>query len=69
MKNIFFFAIFILSANNAYAYIDPGTGSAFIQGILALIAAGFVTIKIYWLKLVKFFEDAKKFFIKKKLDS
>ena len=69
MRYILFFAILIFLADNAHAYIDPGTGSAFIQGILALIAAGFVTIKIYWLKLVKFFEEAKKFFIKKKLDS
>tara|TARA_B100000989_G_C19366954_1_gene395707 strand:+ start:606 stop:761 length:156 start_codon:yes stop_codon:yes gene_type:complete len=44
---------------DANAYIDPGTGTIIIQAIVGAIAAGAVTIKIYWYKL-------KSFFVKKK---
>ena len=39
-KILFFLQLtFILTATNAYAYIDPGTGSFIIQTILAFLAA------------------------------
>ncbi len=38
----------------AHAYIDPGTGSALIQGLVAAIAAVGVTLKLYWHRIVKF---------------
>ena len=59
----FKFLILIISFcslnTNAYAYIDPGTGTIIIQAIVGAIAAGAVTIKIYWYKL-------KAFFVRKK---
>ncbi len=39
----------------AFAYLDPGTGSALIQGIIAAIAAIGVTVKLYWHRIVDFF--------------
>ena len=39
----------------AHAYIDPGTGSALIQGVIAGIAAIGVTVKLYWHRLVSLF--------------
>ena len=39
----------------AYAYLDPGTGSALIQGLIAAIAAIGVTVKLYWHRIVDFF--------------
>ncbi len=45
---------------NAYAYLDPGTGTIIIQAIVGAIAAGAVTIKIYWYKLKAFFKKKKK---------
>jgi len=36
---------------DAHAYLDPGTGSLLLQGILALIAGAAVTFKLYWAKL------------------
>jgi hypothetical protein len=39
----------------AYAYLDPGTGSALIQGVIAAIAAVGVTLKLYWHRIKKFF--------------
>lgn len=37
----------------AYAYIDPGTGSAILQGILAGVVTLGVVLKLYWHKLLK----------------
>jgi hypothetical protein len=48
-----------LITTNAYAYIDPGTGTIIIQAIVGAIAAGAVTIKIYWYKLKVFFTKKK----------
>ena len=39
----------------ALAYIDPGTGSILIQGIIAAVAAIGVTLKLYWHRIVGFF--------------
>ena len=35
----------------AHAYLDPGTGSMLIQGIIGAIAAVGVTLKLYWHKI------------------
>ena len=37
----------------AHAYIDPGTGSAILQGILAALAAIALTAKLYWHRLLR----------------
>ena len=47
-------AIFLI-VTNAYAYLDPGTGSFILQaiiGFLAAISAGFL---YYWAKVKNFF--------------
>ena len=48
-----------LITNTAYAYIDPGTGTIILQAIVGAIAAGIVTIKLYWYKLKAFFTKKK----------
>jgi len=35
----------------AHAYLDPGTGSMLIQGIIGAVAAVGVTLKLYWHKI------------------
>jgi len=46
--------------SDAYAYVDPGTGSLFIQAIIgALIGIG-ITVKIYWYKLKEKFLGINK---------
>ena len=49
------FAILLLSrgffVSDAYAYLDPGTGSVIIQAVIGTIAAVLITLKIYWYKL------------------
>jgi hypothetical protein len=49
--------IFLLFAQPAWAYIDPGAGSALLQGLLAVAAAGIVffrrgvdLIRLWWAK-------------------
>lgn len=36
---------------DAYAYIDPGSGSIFIQAIIGALVGVGITIKIYWEKI------------------
>lgn len=35
----------------AFAYIDPGTGSLLLQGLLAAIVGALAGIKFYWKKI------------------
>jgi len=39
---------FLFMTSNAYAYIDPGSGSMILQLILGGIAGLVVIIKLYW---------------------
>ena len=41
-----------LAFGNAYAYLDPGTGSMLLQVILGGIAALAVALKLYWYKIL-----------------
>ena len=47
----------LLSANLAYAYLDPGTGSMLVQALLAVVAAITVSIGIYWRRLKSFWSQ------------
>ena len=61
MKRHLFFAVCLLSAATtsagpAYAYLDPGTGSMILQGLLGVLAAGAAAIGIYWQKVKAFYQ-------------
>tara|TARA_Y100000816_G_scaffold278768_1_gene250323 strand:- start:1890 stop:2096 length:207 start_codon:yes stop_codon:yes gene_type:complete len=64
MKKILITFVFFYSilSTNAFAYLDPGTGSIILQAILGAIAAGFSYCVFYWNKVKNFF---KKIFKKK----
>ena len=47
---IFYFGL----ARPTYAYIDPGSGSYFLQLLIAGLLAGLYTLKIYWAKVRSF---------------
>lgn len=49
--------------SNAYAYLDPGTGSLVIQSIIAAVTGGLFILKTYWHKL-----KAKLFFKRQKIE-
>ncbi len=42
---------------DAYAYLDPGTGSYMLQILLGSLVAGFFVIKQYWHRLKYFFKE------------
>lgn len=42
----------LLNSSPAYAYLDPGTGSVILQGIIGAITAGAVILRIYWHRLL-----------------
>jgi hypothetical protein len=57
MKFIYLLSIFSFAiVKDAYAYLDPGTGSLIIQGIIAGSLSVALFAKTYWYKLVSFFK-------------
>ena len=38
---------------NAFAYLDRGTGSALLQGVLGAVAAIAMVLKLYWHRLLR----------------
>jgi hypothetical protein len=44
-------ALLLFSTQNAYAYLDPGTGSMILQGLIGGIAGGMFALRLYWSKL------------------
>jgi hypothetical protein len=44
----------------AQAYIDPGTGSVIVQGLIGAVAGGLVIIRIYWAKISTFMGLSKR---------
>ena len=50
----------LLMLTPAYAYLDPGTGSYFIQFIIAFSLGCLLMIKLFWLKIKCFFLNLLK---------
>ena len=50
----------LLTTGTSHAYLDPGTGSILLQGLIAGIAGGIVVMKLYWTKVKSFFSFKKK---------
>lgn len=46
---------FLAGAGPAYAYLDPGVGSLFLQALIGGIAAGFFVLKRYWISATSLF--------------
>ena len=64
LKQLILIIFISLNSFNAYAYIDPGTGSVLLQALLGAIAAVGAYITLYWRKfknfLNKIFKEKKK---------
>ena len=65
MKSIFILGMLSLSGiffSDAYAYIDPGSGSVIFQGLIGVLVGAGIAVKLYWLKIKNYFMDrsAKK---------
>lgn len=50
-------ALLAMTTVDAFAYLDPGTGSIILQGLIAAFAAVAVTARIYWRKIADFLRD------------
>ena len=60
-KNILLTFIFITSfAEPAWAYLDPGTGSAIISLIIGFFVAIGVSLKTFWYKIKSLFNINNK---------
>jgi hypothetical protein len=47
--------LFVAAPSNAYAYLDPGTGSFLLQGFIAGLAGGLIAIRAYWRRVLQLF--------------
>ena len=54
------FAALLMATRDAHAYLDPGTGSLLLQGLIAGIAAASVVLGGYWSRVKAFFSSAPK---------
>jgi len=52
---IFLLPIFL--SQNAFAYLDLGTGSYIFQVMVAVVIGGLYTIKMHWQKIKTFFSN------------
>lgn len=48
---LFAFLALLLLSDNAHAYLDPGTGSILLQGLIGGIAGALFVLRVYWGKL------------------
>jgi len=55
MQKIAFFLLGSIFPLTAFAYLDPGTGSIILQGLIAALAAAGFVMKAYWYKIKSFF--------------
>lgn len=61
-KRIYYslFLIIVLQltlSQDAFAYLDPGTGSYIFQVLMAVFIGGLFTVKMYWQKIKNFFSQ------------
>lgn len=48
------FGFILLSTRNAHAYLDPGTGSMIVQGVIAALGAAVLGVRMYWHRIRRF---------------
>ncbi len=47
-------AVYLAFPSPAHAYLDPGTGSILLQGLIGAVVGGWVATRLYWSKLKSF---------------
>ncbi len=50
---VLFCVVMVATTGNVHAYLDPGSGSAILQGIIGALAAIAITLKLYWHRLMR----------------
>jgi len=49
---VLFMILFAFSIQNAYAYIDLGTGSYILQAGIAVVLGAILSFKVFWRKII-----------------
>ncbi len=50
----------LLGSSPAYAYLDPGTGSILVQGLVAALAVASAAVAAFWTRLRQFFPGRRR---------
>ena len=50
----------LLLASNAFAYIDPGTGTLIIQWLFGMAVASMAVLRIHWYRAKAFFSGKSR---------
>ena len=59
-RTALFVVLCICSVQPAYAYLDPGTGSLMLQGLIAAVAGAMVYAGMYWRRIKAFFSPKSR---------
>ena len=61
MKKLIAITVLLLFVSrSAYAYLDPGTGSMLVQGLLAAIAVASAAVAASWTRIVQLFRGRRR---------
>jgi hypothetical protein len=55
MKILYFICLSVYSSQ-VFAYLDPGSTSLIIQGLIAAIASAITVVSLYWSRFKNFFK-------------
>ncbi|MDP3973611.1 MAG: hypothetical protein Q8P92_02135 [Candidatus Daviesbacteria bacterium] len=50
-------SILLIFPNEVNAYLDPGSGSLFLQMILGFILGALISVKVFWKQAVNFIKN------------
>lgn len=45
------FAVSFMATGQAHAYLDPGTGSIILQGLIGAVVGGLFVVKMQWARV------------------
>jgi len=54
---LFFFLLSLIFPSQAYAYLDPGTGSYFFQIFIATLLGGIFAVKLFFKRVVNLLKN------------
>jgi hypothetical protein len=61
MPRLILFTLLVLFVSRpAHAYLDPGTGSILVQGLVAALAVASAAVAAFWTRLKQLFSGRRK---------
>jgi hypothetical protein len=61
MTKLFAIALLlVLLSTPAYAYLDPGTGSMIVQGVVAALAVASAAVAAFWTRVRRLFSGGSR---------